>query len=367
MKKTDGKKYGHFSDEIGITNLQQATPMMSAAKADTNARDLITEPYYNASTASDHEHNVVEFESEFAEYCGVPHAIATKSGISAIYSVLMAAGIGPGDEVIVPAFASNSVISTISMCGAMPVIADVDPRQFTINGQDADRKVSTKTKAIIGTDNFGQPFEAETLRDLCVDRDLILIEEASQAIGARARGRYAGSLGDIGFFILPSGEGAVITTGDDDFERKIRHHLAEEIDNSSAPVSTMIGSRWFETMQENIERRIRNAETYDTFLQTPGILTPYRARRTLHAYNHYVVTITPLSPMTRDDTMDHLSDNGFTATIPAPLPLLPIIRPEDCPVAALLSGCILSLPVYPEITSDRVKHLCEVLNETLYT
>ncbi|NLM29478.1 MAG: DegT/DnrJ/EryC1/StrS aminotransferase family protein, partial [Methanomicrobiales archaeon] len=141
---------------------------------------------------------VTEFESRFAEYCGVEHAIGVNSGTAALHAALLAAGIGPGDEVIVPAFTFFATASAVSMCGATPVFADVDPRTFNIDPDSVATLIRPEVRAIIGVHLFGQPFYVGAVRDLCDDNDLLLIEDAAQAHGAEVGGRRTGSLADIG-------------------------------------------------------------------------------------------------------------------------------------------------------------------------
>ncbi|HOI61831.1 MAG TPA: aminotransferase class I/II-fold pyridoxal phosphate-dependent enzyme, partial [Methanoculleus sp.] len=140
------------------------------------------------------------FEEEFAAYCGVPHAVAVSNGTTALHAALLAAGVGPGDEVIVPAFTFFATASAVSMCGAVPVFADVDAATATIEPADALTKVTEKTKAVIAVHLYGQPCDVPAVRKICDDEDLIFIEDAAQAHGATYRGKKAGNLGDLACF-----------------------------------------------------------------------------------------------------------------------------------------------------------------------
>ena len=119
------------------------------------------------------------FEEEFATYCGVPHAVATSNGTTALHAALLAAGVGPGDEVIVPAFSFFATASSVSMCGARPVFSDIDPATATIDPDDLFAKVTPKTKAVIGVHLYGQPCDAGAIRGICDDKDLVFIEDAA--------------------------------------------------------------------------------------------------------------------------------------------------------------------------------------------
>ena len=143
---------------------------------------------------------VTEFESRFADYCGAAHAVGVNSGTAALHAALLAAGIGPGDSVIVPAFTFFATASSVSMCGATPLFADVDPKTFNINPDSVAALIRPDTRAVIGVHLFGQPFDVATVREVCDDHDLILIEDAAQAHGAEYHGKRAGNLADIGCF-----------------------------------------------------------------------------------------------------------------------------------------------------------------------
>jgi perosamine synthetase len=115
---------------------------------------------------------VVEFEKKFADYCGTTHAVAINNGTAAIHAALLAADIGPGDEVIVPTFSFVATASAVSMCGAKPVFVDVDEQSFNINPHQVGERVTPKTKAVIGVHLFGQPFDVRAIQDICEAHNL---------------------------------------------------------------------------------------------------------------------------------------------------------------------------------------------------
>ena len=143
---------------------------------------------------------VAEFERSFAASCGVRQAIATCNGTTALHAGLLAAGIGPGDEVIVPSFTFIATATPVSMCGARPVFADVDDRTFTLDPASVERFVTPATRAVMGVHLFGQPCDLHAIGDLCGDHGLLLIEDAAQAHGSAFRGRRVGSVGDLARF-----------------------------------------------------------------------------------------------------------------------------------------------------------------------
>ena len=168
------------------------------------------------------------FEDEFAAYCGVPHAGAVSNGTTALHAALLAAGVKPGDEVIVPAFTFFATASSVSMCNARPVFADVDMSTATIDPADILAKVGPKTKAVIGVHLYGQPCDAGAIREICSDKGLVFIEDAAQAHGATYRGQKTGSLGDLACFSfyatknLATGEGGMVTTASSEYDARLR-------------------------------------------------------------------------------------------------------------------------------------------------
>jgi perosamine synthetase len=136
---------------------------------------------------------VAEFERKFADLCGSNYAVATNNGTAALHAALLAAGIGPGDEVIVPAFSFVATASAVAMCGAKPVFADVDEQTFNISPGQVTEKITPRTKAVIGVHLFGQPCDVEALQEICESKSLKFIEDAAQAHGAQYKNARTGS------------------------------------------------------------------------------------------------------------------------------------------------------------------------------
>ena len=145
---------------------------------------------------------VAEFEGKFADFCGSNHAVALNNGTAALHAALLAADIGPGDEVIVPAFTFVATASAVAMCGAKPVFADVNERTFTIDPQQVAERVTPKTKAVIGVHLFGQPCDIEALQEICESHSLKFIEDAAQAHGALYKNAKTGSFGHLALLLL---------------------------------------------------------------------------------------------------------------------------------------------------------------------
>nr|MDO8115474.1 DegT/DnrJ/EryC1/StrS family aminotransferase [Candidatus Sigynarchaeota archaeon] len=175
----------------------------------------------------------VEFEKQFAEWLGCKHAIFVNSGTAALFCALRAKDIGPGDEVIVPPFTFIATASSVLHTNAMPIFADIELKTYNMDPQDAIKKITPKTKAIIPVHLGGMPADLDPLVEVCKEKKIFLLEDACQAHGAKYKGKYVGTIGDAGCFsFFPSknmttGEGGMITTNDDKLAeqcRIIRHH-----------------------------------------------------------------------------------------------------------------------------------------------
>lgn len=167
-------------------------------------------------------------EAEWAEYFGAKHAITVNSATSGLQCAAGASGIGPGDEVIVSPFSMCASATVPLLYGAIPVFADIDENYFCIDPTSVKKKITPRTKAILGVDIFGHPFETDKLLQIAKEHNLVLIEDAAQAPGAKDNGRYTGTLGHIGVFSLNyhkhihSGEGGVVITNDDSYAERVR-------------------------------------------------------------------------------------------------------------------------------------------------
>jgi dTDP-4-amino-4,6-dideoxygalactose transaminase len=137
---------------------------------------------------------VAAFEEQFAGYCKIRHAIAANNGTASLHAALASAGIGAGHEVIVPSFSFIATATCVSMCGARPVFADVDPDYFTLDPESAHELFTRSTKAVIGVHLFGQPFDVDPIRELCSDHGAILIEDAAHAHGSVYKEKKVGGL-----------------------------------------------------------------------------------------------------------------------------------------------------------------------------
>lgn len=328
---------------------------------------------------------VAAFEDEFAEYTGVKHAVAVSNGTTALHAALLAAGIGPGDEVIVPSFTFIATATAVSMCGAAPVFADVRKDLFTLGPETLPALVTPRTKAIVGVHLFGQPFDLGPALDLCADRDLVLIEDAAQAHGAAWRGRRVGSLGTAGCFSfyptknMTTGEGGMVTTDDDALAARVRrlinHGQAEKYLHTElgynyrmTDIGGAIGRVQLRRLPGFNARRQENGAYLSSHLDAPGIVPPAVGDERTHVYHQYVVTVTDDCPLSRDGLAAHLREHGVGSAVHYPIPVheQPLYRGAAragaCPVAADLAGRVLSLPVHPSVGPAELEAIVDAVN-----
>ena len=169
------------------------------------------------------------FEQEFATYCGAAECIALNSGTSALHLALLAAGVGPGDEVITVPFTFVASVAAVSYTGARPVLVDIDPRSFTMDPAAIEAAITPRTKAILPVHLYGQPADMDPIMEIARRHGLVVIEDAAQAHGAKYKGRPVGSIGDMACFsFYPGknlgayGEGGAVTTNNAEYARTIR-------------------------------------------------------------------------------------------------------------------------------------------------
>ena len=328
---------------------------------------------------------VAEFERRFADYCGTSHAVAINNGTAALHAALLAAEIGPGDEVIVPSFSFFATASAVSMCGAKPVFADVDENTFNINPAQVVERITPKTKAVIGVHLFGQPFDVRAIQEICESHNLKLIEDAAQAHGAVCNGEKTGSFGQLGCFSfyatknMTTGEGGMVTTRDKATAERLRliishgqsekyHHTRLGYNYRMTDMAAALGIVQLKKLEKFNLRRRKNAEYYNAHLSVKGLVTPVCAPGLQHVYHQYVVRLTDDFSLNRQGFMKYLASKGIGSAIhyPTPIHLQPLYfqdyDPDPCPVSTRLASSVLSLPVHPLLDQKEVAYICDTIN-----
>ena len=327
---------------------------------------------------------VAAFEREFADYCGGGEAIGVNSGTSALHLALLAAGVGPGDEVITTPFTFSATTATIRYCGATPVYVDIDPQTFNLATAKLESAMTGRTKAILPVHLYGQPAEMDVICELARRRGIVVIEDAAQAHGAEYKGTRAGVLGDIACFsFYPTknlgayGEGGAVVTRDREYARVIRllrnwggpryEHLLpgynyrmEEMMAAILRVKLRHLERW------NAARRSL-AAIYDALLADADVVAPRAPAYVRHVYHAYTIR----SPR-RDALAEELKTAGVQASVhyPSPSHLLPAYRDSryrngSLPAAERAALEVLSLPIYPELQREQVEAVCSVIQRVM--
>ena len=328
--------------------------------------------------------NVQAFEQEAADYLGVDHAIGVASGTDALHLSLLAAGVGPGDEVITTAFTFIATAEAISYTGAKPVFVDIDPRTLNIDLQQISDAINSNTRAVIPVHLFGQPVDMDALVPLCEANNLLIIEDCAQSFGAHINGSMTGSFGALGAFsFFPSknlgcfGDGGLITTGDDRLANEVRllrnhgsqeryHHNVIGYNSRLDELQAVILRIKLKHIDDYNQNRRRVALRYSEKLAGTGIQTPYEDGKGLHVYHQYT-----LLDERRDDIMNTLQENSIACAIYYPIPLhrqevyISANKDRQLPVTESVANKCFSLPVYPELENDTVDIITDVIRGAL--
>lgn len=327
---------------------------------------------------------VSAFEEDVARYIGVDHAIGVSSGTDALLVALMALGLEPGDEVLCPAFTFFATAGSIVRSGATPVWVDVDPVSYNMDLEDAGRKVSTRTRAVMPAHLFGQTLDMEKLVEFCRTHHLLCIEDAAQAIGARFDGRMAGDWGDIGAFsFYPTknlggmGDSGLMTTGDADLAERIRrlrnhgmhpryrHHQVGGNFRMDAMQAALLRIK-LPHLDSYHRARSDHAAFYQKELKGHGLLTlPESLPRREHVWNQFTVRV---GDGRRDALRTFLAERGVGTEIYYPLTLdrqpcfAGVGRGSDAlENAHRLAEEVLSLPVFPELAEGERQQVVDAL------
>ena len=323
------------------------------------------------------------FEEAFAAYCQARHAVGVSSGTAAIELVLRALGIGPGDEVITTPFTFIATAEAISIAGATPVFADIDPLTYNLDPAAVEAAVTQRTKAILPVHLYGQPADMDRLALIAQHHSLALIEDAAQAHGAELRGRRVGTLGHAACFsFYPGknlgcyGDGGAVVTDDASLAAKVRK--LRDHGRSSKYVHDELGfGHRLDALQAAIlaaklphldaanQARRRLAQRYGELLSDTDLALPVEPGG-VHAVYHLYVVRTPK----RDELVETLRSQGIEAGVhyPLPLHLQPAYaflghQPGSFPVAETAAGQVLSLPLFPEMTAQQQDRVAQAIKK----
>lgn len=321
------------------------------------------------------------FEAEFAAYSNVKHCIGVGNGLDALHLLLRAYGIGPGDEVIVP---SNTFIATwlaVSQCGATPVAVEPDVNTHNINPALIPAAITSKTKAIMPVHLYGQPADMDPINQLAAEHGLVVIEDAAQAQGALYKGRRVGSLGHAaGTSFYPGknlgalGDGGAVLTNDDaiaDQVRRLRNYGSSiKYQHDLWGYNTRLDELQAAFLREKLKvldawntKRKAIAKTYTELLSSSECITPVVPEYADPVWHLYVIR-----SQQRDKLKSYLEQHGISTVIHYPIPAhrqacYSEYSSQSLPIADMLAGEVLSLPMSPDLQEDELDTVCKVIIE----
>jgi len=336
--------------------------------------------------------NIEKFESMTAKYVGREYAVAFNSGTSALHAMLLAYGIGKGDEVIVPSFTFIATANAPLFVGAKPVFADIEAETYGLDPDCVKEKITKNTKALMPIHYSGLPCQIGELKELAENEGLLLFEDAAESIGAKFEGKAVGSFGDAAMFsfcgnkVIATGEGGMIVTDNRDVYEKlklIRSHGRLETENYFTSAKTMdyvtLGYNWrmsnitaalgisqLEKLAKLIKMRRRNAAYLSGKLsKVAEIEVPNAGEEFFQVYQMYTVKVRN-GEKARDDLGNHLTEKGvMTKVYFSPVHLTYFYRAKfgfqegDLPVTEKISKQVLTLPMYPSLTTDDMDYVAD--------
>ena len=341
---------------------------------------------------------VQEFEQRFAEYVGAQYAVATTSATTALHAALAVAGVGPGDEVIVPSLSFIASANVVVHCGATPVFADIDPASCNLDACQIEAALTKRTKAIMPVHQLGFPAEIDDLKAIADKHGLLFVEDAACAIGSAYRGKKIGGHGNLTCFsfhprkVITTGEGGMITTNDPDFAaklRRFRHHgmSVSDVERHRAQsvviesyteigynyrltdMQAAMGIVQLQKLPAILAKRQAIARKYNAaFANNPYLRVPQPPAYCEHNYQSYLVEVRENSPLNRNELMEKLLARGI-ATRRGVM----AIHQEPCyaaqrvslPQTERMAANTLILPLYPAMTDAEVEYVIETVAAVL--
>lgn len=330
-----------------------------------------------------HSKQVDEFESQFADYIGTKYAVATSNGTTALHIALLANGIGKGSEVITTSFTFVATANSVLFTGAKPIFVDIDSDSFNIDPSLIEDKVTNKTKAIMPVHLYGQPAEIKAIKDICEDNDLILIEDAAQAHGAKYNGKKVGSFGTGCFSFYPTknmttSEGGMITTDDKmiyEKAKKLRNHGQEKryyydalgYNFRMTDICAAIGLCQLKKLDKFNELRRKNAEFLTKKLsKLDYLICPKTYPNKEHVFHQYTLRV---KEGRREELIKVLEKSGIGYGIYYPLPLhkqplyIELGYKDKLPKTEKVSEEVISIPVHPLLKKEDLEFIVSVLEE----
>lgn len=336
--------------------------------------------------------HIEEFENGISNYIGGKYCAAFNSGTSALHAVLLAHGIGAGDEVIVPSFTFIATANAPLFVGAKPVFADIEDKTFGLDPEDVKEKITKKTKAILPVYYGGCPCQIRELKEIAADNNLLLIEDAAEAFGAEVDGQKVGTFGDAAVFsfcsnkIITTGEGGAVLTDSKRIYEKLglarSHGRLESSNYFTSPeyadyvelgynfrmsnITAALGVAQIKKTDKIIKMRRRNAEYLTKTLSAVAeVVTPSAPKGYFHVYQMYTIRLRRGS---RDGLSKHLTKNSIaTKVFFHPVHLTHFYRKKlgyrvKLPITEEISRQVLTIPMYPTLTRKEMNYIADKIN-----
>jgi perosamine synthetase len=327
-----------------------------------------------------------EFERAFAERVGAAHAVAVSSGTAALHLAYLAL-FAPGDEVIVPSFTFVATASMLLAVGAVPVFADVDPRTWTLSVEEAEARLTERTRGIAGVHLFGNACDVDGLSDLARRHGLVTVWDAAQALGTEYRGRDVGGYPSaVCYSFYPTkhittGEGGMVVTDDGELAERLRLsrsqgaaekyvHVTLGFNYRMTDVQAAVGLEQLQRLDSSLAARRANAGVLtDGLAGARGITTPWSLPEGRHSFHQYAIVLDDRAPVGRDGFVEALACRGIETAVhyPRPLHRQPLFEGTSgtLPVSEQLSDRIVSIPVHPGMTPDDLESVVTAARDAL--
>lgn len=374
-----------------MTAVADSLPRISVAapSLDGNERDYVLE-CLDSTWISSAGRFITDFEKAFADYCGVKHAIACNNGTTALHLALVAMGIGPGDEVIIPSLTYIASANAVTYCGGTVVLVDNDPRTFNIDPALIEAKITPRTKAIMPVHLYGQVADMEPILAIAKKHGLMVIEDAAEAVGATYKGRMSGSLGDCATFsffgnkIITTGEGGMITTNDDALAATMRLYRSQGMDPNRrywfpvvgfnyrmTNIQAAIGLAQLERVEHHLAARERVVGWYEQKLSRLGnrVIKPHVEGFGRHVFWMYTVRLGEGLSTSRDQVIKDLDALGVESRpVFHPMHVMPPyahLATDDLKQAEACGADGLNLPTHAGLTEADIDRVVAALDQVL--
>lgn len=337
---------------------------------------------------------IAEFEQTVADYVGDKYAVAISNGTSALHAACFAAGIGPGDEVITTPLTFAASANCVLYCGGTPVFADVDPKTYNIDPEDIRRKITDRTKAIIAVHLAGQPCDMDAIHSIAHEYGLIVIEDGAHALGSVYKGKKVGSLSDMTTFSfhpvkpITTGEGGMIVTDNEEFYKKMALFRSHGITRDDSMMTRNDGPWFYQQFDLGYNYRITDiqcalgcsqmkkldrflarrkeivARYNEAFADCDNIITPYQLSDTESGWHLYIVQVKNCD---RRQVFEAMREKGIGVNVHyIPVYMHPYYQEHGyenvhCANAEEIYSHIISLPLYPGLTSEQQDYVIDTL------